>query len=354
MKKTFAVLLPICILLAACSQPSEDNSDNRESDFTDQPSWQEQYDVGMRYLVEGSYMEAIVAFTAAIQIDPKQAAPYNGRAESYKLAAEQADDTTIAVDFYEKAIADYEIAASLGDAAASSKAEELRDTIERISFTSEFNQRLEPLFEAFRQNDIDGAKTMMRESEYQEISTLAEDAPIVYDGGDGYVLVVYQDNFYYYGQWDNNQRNGEGLWCKAVFDSDVDIYTYQGYWSNDLPNGNGTIVRQRDANKVQVEPGHTTSIRTEIVGEFKNGLFDGTINEVWHMNDGGTHVWTPITAVSGIYQPMLNIPSSITSRDYYKEQVAQGKYVVAIDTNNESTDLWNSGSVCSVLGILTE
>ena len=30
--------------------------------------WQEQYDLGVRYLSEGNYEEAIIAFTAAIEL----------------------------------------------------------------------------------------------------------------------------------------------------------------------------------------------------------------------------------------------------------------------------------------------
>ena len=41
-----------------------------------QPTWQEQYDLGMRYLSESNYEEAILAFTAAIEIDPKQVDSY--------------------------------------------------------------------------------------------------------------------------------------------------------------------------------------------------------------------------------------------------------------------------------------
>ena len=46
-------------------------------------NWQEQYDLGIRYLSEGNYEEAIIAFTAAIQIDPKAKDAYLGMAEAY-------------------------------------------------------------------------------------------------------------------------------------------------------------------------------------------------------------------------------------------------------------------------------
>lgn len=40
------------------------------------PTWQEQYDLGVKCLSEGNYGEAIIAFEAAIEIDPKQADAY--------------------------------------------------------------------------------------------------------------------------------------------------------------------------------------------------------------------------------------------------------------------------------------
>lgn len=46
-------------------------------------TWQEQYDLGVRYLSEGNYEEAIIAFTAAIEIDPKLPEAYLKAAETY-------------------------------------------------------------------------------------------------------------------------------------------------------------------------------------------------------------------------------------------------------------------------------
>ena len=71
-------------------------------------TWQEQYDLGMRYLDEGNYQEAVIAFEAAIRIDPKRPEAYLGAAEAYlglgntaeaidilKRGQEQTDDQTI-------------------------------------------------------------------------------------------------------------------------------------------------------------------------------------------------------------------------------------------------------------------
>ena len=71
-----------------------------------QPTWQEQYDLGMRYLSEGNYEEAIIAFTAAIEIDPKRAEAYIGRGDAY-IAFEETDSALNA------AIKDYQTALEL-------------------------------------------------------------------------------------------------------------------------------------------------------------------------------------------------------------------------------------------------
>ena len=94
MKRVFSLLLILALTLslAACGNSN---------------GWQEQYDLGQKYLTEGNYEEAILAFTAAIEIDPKRAPAYVGRGRAYiasgatedNLAAAQADfETAIDLD----------------------------------------------------------------------------------------------------------------------------------------------------------------------------------------------------------------------------------------------------------------
>ena len=70
MKKAVCVWLAVLLLgLCACTATA---------------AWQEQYDLGVRYLSEGNYREAIIAFNAAIEIDPKRAEAYIGLADAYE------------------------------------------------------------------------------------------------------------------------------------------------------------------------------------------------------------------------------------------------------------------------------
>ena len=65
---TLALVLGLC----ACGQKTAEGS-----------TWQEQYDLGIRYLSEGNYEEAIIAFTAAIEIDPKRPESYIGLSDAH-------------------------------------------------------------------------------------------------------------------------------------------------------------------------------------------------------------------------------------------------------------------------------
>lgn len=94
MKKRFISIL-VCVLCvvelcACCGQRAA--------------AWQEQYDLGVRYLSEGNYEEAIIAFTAAIEIDPKQAPAYVGRGDAYIGSGETEENLASALADYEKAL----------------------------------------------------------------------------------------------------------------------------------------------------------------------------------------------------------------------------------------------------------
>ena len=95
MKRTVCVIavLLLALSLCACEQKAPEG-----------PTWQEQYDLGVKYLSEGNYKEAIIAFTAAIEIDPKNPLAYIGRGGAYVGSGETEENLAAALADYEKAI----------------------------------------------------------------------------------------------------------------------------------------------------------------------------------------------------------------------------------------------------------
>jgi hypothetical protein len=103
MKRLCSVLLVCLLILSVCACGKTESS---------APSWQEQYDLGVKYLSEGDYDEAVVAFTAAIKIDPKRAEAYVGRGDAYMNIAKSGG--TGAGTMYRRAQQDYEQAIDMG------------------------------------------------------------------------------------------------------------------------------------------------------------------------------------------------------------------------------------------------
>lgn len=79
MRRIASFLLSVCMILSlcACGQKADVEVPSNVS------SWQEQYDLGVRYLSDGNYEEAIIAFTVAIKIDSKRPESYLGLADAY-------------------------------------------------------------------------------------------------------------------------------------------------------------------------------------------------------------------------------------------------------------------------------
>ena len=85
MKRTLSLLLCLGLILGLCACGQKESA----------PTWQEQYDLGIRYLSDGNYEEAILAFTAAIEIDPKRPEAYIKAAEAHMSAGDMAAATAI-------------------------------------------------------------------------------------------------------------------------------------------------------------------------------------------------------------------------------------------------------------------
>ena len=83
MKRICSWLLTIVLVLGLCACGQQGGGAGGDD-------WQSQYDLGVRYLSEGNYEEAIIAFTAAIEIDPKRPEAYVGRGGAYIGSGETA------------------------------------------------------------------------------------------------------------------------------------------------------------------------------------------------------------------------------------------------------------------------
>ena len=96
MRKVFFLLFAAAAMLFCACMAKDDLAESAQETMQ-APSWQAQYDLGVRYLSEGNYEEAIIAFTAAIEIESMRAESYLGRAQAYN----KLNDSNAIADYLE-------------------------------------------------------------------------------------------------------------------------------------------------------------------------------------------------------------------------------------------------------------
>ena len=107
------ILLLTIMLVASLLGCGTKMQNGATSNDLEEYTWQQQYDLGMRYLAEGKYAEAVIAFSAAIQIDAKQAQAFVGRGDAF-VHLGTSDLADKAIENFDNALTDYQHAASLG------------------------------------------------------------------------------------------------------------------------------------------------------------------------------------------------------------------------------------------------
>ena len=141
--KMMCFLLALLGLLSACSAHSVDAEEQSA------PTWQSRYDLGVRYLSDGRYEEAILAFTAAIEIDPKNAQAYEQRGDAYWELAQSAQGSE-QTDAYRGAAEDYESAMQWG-----SETDELYRRAADAYYGAQDYEKAESYYEKLLEKDED-------------------------------------------------------------------------------------------------------------------------------------------------------------------------------------------------------
>lgn len=141
--KMMCFLLALLGLLSACSAHSVDAEEQSA------PTWQSRYDLGVRYLSDGNYEEAILAFTAAIEIDPKNAQAYEQRGDAYWELAQSVQGSE-QTDAYRSAAEDYESAMQWG-----SETDELYRRAADAYYGAQDYEKAESYYEKLLEKDED-------------------------------------------------------------------------------------------------------------------------------------------------------------------------------------------------------
>lgn len=94
---------------------------------------------------------------------------------------------------------------------------------------------------------------------------------------EGKGIAVYADNQYYYGEWKNGVRSGNGTWIHYHIHNNVNTndpylyHQYTGSWAEDLPDGEGSEHYDYEASLLN----ENKIYNTNLIGSYSKGFVHG-------------------------------------------------------------------------------
>ena len=150
---------------------------------------------------------------------------------------------------------------------------------------------------------------------------------------DHYIAMSYSlhntTDFYYYGDWKDGERNGEGTWFHYhihLIENKSDLYTYHQYtggWAGDLPDGEGSEHYDYDKSLLQ----ENTSYVANLIGSYAKGLVNGKFYLTSIYADDSSSEWNA-EARNGVWNYQNDIKDP------------KGNRTVYVDVNNPDNYTW--------------
>lgn len=386
MNKTVALILKIAIptvigigiMFAVFFWKSLNSEENKVADIVNK---------GNAYTDAGLYYEAIGCYEQALSYEPDSSELKEALVKSYMSYAQVLGDTQEAIEAYKRAadyghdnkapfwaIADiyerqqdedamlsilregYELTGDedMNNTVANIEAERERIRIEEeerlaeearlLEIQSQRESLLQPLLSLFANKDYDAIKDMVRTDEYISMSDEVIGDVSFYCGEtdeagnrNGVGLALYENGYYYYGDFSQNLREGNGIYFRAVYteSSAIGSYIFEGTFKEDKPNGEGSATSNFYKDRIQSEG----MVKQVIKGNYSSGLEDGSMS-LSGTTKAGKAVNYTYKCKAGIAEKVSNDDSGI-----------KGQYIIA-KSKDGSSNLTSDGSLRGVEGFV--
>lgn len=321
MKKTLKIIwiLFVIILLTACGKSQEQMVS-------------EQLELGMKFLTEENYEQAMLTFQKVIDLEPKTWEAYKGmatileRQKDYEQAASNmeqgiaqvgsenisTEDIDMLVKIYKNWLdeatekGDLDLVLIIYDKILTFRPDEveIREKKEEKKAVSLYQEQLKTMAETIAQEEnYNFSDSLILSDEFQNlIKNLKE--PIIFTTESGSYIGIYPGGYIYNGEMLEGVRQGNGRW----YYGDISRITImEGTWSHDAPNGMATITEVinldeiKRTDKIERGEGHTYTNYTKTICNLSNGIYEGTGEIIWGMETGTVHEWY-VTYKKGILQ----------------------------------------------------
>ncbi len=144
---------------------------------------------------------------------------------------------------------------------------------------------------------------------------------------EGKGLALYADDQYYYGDWANGARSGEGTWISfypAYSGNVVTYHQYTGTWAGDLPNGRGQEHIDYEMSRMNDVDLYVQNA----IGEFVNGYYHGKMYIITVDNNYLTKEWYG-DCEAGSWKQVL-----------YTAKDNKGRIAVMDEKDNSENHIW--------------
>lgn len=219
-----------------------------------------------------------------------------------------------------------------------------REEAERKAELVMKGEQLVALIPLFEENDYDGLKDIMRSPEFISYSDEVIGDISYYNGAldengnrEGVGIALYENGYYYYGDFHNDVRSGHGIIMRAAYaeSSSIGSFYYEGEWAEDKPNGEGVATSNYYRDRISANDFLTKTI----TGNYTNGL------------ENGNMVLTGTTK-SGVSRTFkYNTTDGVAEKSSSKDSGVEGQYVIA-ESGDEN--LTSDGSVRGIEGFVEE
>lgn len=345
---------------------------------------------GNKSMEDGAYKNAIDKYNEALEYEPENVNLKNAIAYAYLQLAAASGDMDEAIDLYQNALlynststtaywgmADlYEgngdeenllltlqtgyvntndsnmkiKADNIEFEKARIKAEEeqaAQEEAERLAIEEAHNDVLEKLLPLFSADpvDYDAIKEMLRTDEFVALGdeVIGKDNSFYLGDRDvsgkrsGKGVAVYADGYFYYGDFFDDVRSGEGIYMRAVYSesSSIGSYIFEGTFANDKPNGKGTATSNYYKDKISA----SGLAKQVITGEYSDGLENSTMELTGTTKSGGTVKYT--------YKSENGVAIKASDED----SGIKGQYIIA-KSKDEKSNLTSDGSKRGVEGFV--
>ena len=193
--------------------------------------------------------------------------------------------------------------------------------------------QLSELFDYWNQYQLDAVADLIRLERVRTITDELKGTNYFYYYGDvdkngkpsGKGLAVYADNTYYCGEWKAGVRSGAGMWLQIYPDKTATIngvkgvteHLYNGTFLNDLPNGTGQEHFEYD-----LEIMNKNDAFANVIGEFKDGYYDGELYIMTIASNGRTTDWEA-DAKKGTFIKLKNVSVSAMGNEAVWENMEE-------------------------------